>query len=249
MEQNKKVLISPSSFGQCGLEPLEILKENGFEVIINQYGRKLTEDEVIDLGHEVVGIVAGVEPLTKRVIQNLPKLKCISRVGVGLDSIDVEFAQSQGIKIVNTPDGPTRAVAELTVALTMDLLRKISVANFNIKRGVWKKEIGNLIFDKVIGIIGFGRIGRETSRLFQGLGAKVIAYDKYPNYELSNKLNIPLVDEKELFSSADIITVHVPGNKDKSPVITNNELKLMKPDAYLVNVSRGGVVAEKDLYW
>lgn len=94
--------------GQCGSKPFDLLHENGYEVINNPYGRKLTEDEVIELANDCVGIVAGVEPLTPRVMDALPRLKCISRVGVGMDNVDLEYAQQKGIIVVNTPDGPTR---------------------------------------------------------------------------------------------------------------------------------------------
>ena len=243
-----KVLVSPSSFGQCGLEPLNILTDNGYEVINNPFGRKLTEDEVIELANNAVGIVAGVEPLNKNVMDNLPNLKCISRVGVGMDSVDLNYAKEKGIKVVNTPDGPTRAVAELTIALTMGLLRAVYKANSNIKNHIWKKEIGNLILNKTVGIFGFGRIGKETAKLFKGLGATIIAYDLYPDKEFASDNGIKLVHKNELFDKADIITVHVPGNKDKTAVICDEEISKMKQTAYIVNVSRGGVVDEGVLY-
>jgi D-3-phosphoglycerate dehydrogenase len=211
-------------------------------------GRKLTEDEVIEYASDVTGIVAGVEPLNKKVMDNLPNLKCISRVGVGMDSVDLEYAKSKGITVVNTPNGPTRAVAELTIALTMDLLRRVSKADRNIKNKIWKKEIGNLILNKTIGIFGFGRIGRETAKLFQGLGANVIAYDLFPDSEYAELNDIKMVEKEELFKVADIVTIHVPGNKDKTPVITATELNMMKKSAYLVNISRGGVVDEEALF-
>jgi len=243
-----KILISPSSFGQCGLEPLNILTDNRYEVINNPYGRKLTEDEVIELASDAIGIVAGVEPLNKNVMDNLPNLKCISRVGVGMDSVDLNYAKEKGIKVVNTPDGPTRAVAELTIALTMDLLRGVYKANSNIKNHIWKKEIGNLILEKTVGVFGFGRIGRATAKLFQGLGAKVVAYDLYPDNDYAKKNNIKFQEKNELLKSADVISVHVPGNEDKSPVLGLDELSLLKKTAYLINVSRGGVVDEDALY-
>src|SRR5665647_2204345 len=120
-----KILTSPSSFGQVGAQPFDILIKNGFEIINNPYGRKLTEDEVIKLAKDCIGIVAGVEPLTTRVMDALPQLKCISRVGVGMDNVDLDYARQKGIVVVNTPDGPTRAVAELTLGMTLSLLRKI----------------------------------------------------------------------------------------------------------------------------
>ena len=122
------ILTSPSSFGQINNEPFDILKNNGFEIINNPYGRKLTEDEIIELARGSIGIVAGVEPITARVIDALSELKCISRVGVGMDSIDLEYAKSKGIIVVNTPNGPTRAVAEFSLSLTLSLLRKIPQA-------------------------------------------------------------------------------------------------------------------------
>ena len=243
-----KILISPSSFGQCGDEPIRLLKENGLDIINNPFGRKLNEDEVMQLGKDVVGIVAGVESLNKRVIDNLSKLKCISRVGVGMDSVDLEYAKEKGIKVVNTPDGPTRPVAELTIALTMSLLRRIYLADSNIKKNIWKKEIGYLILNKTVGIYGFGRIGKVTAKLFQGLGASVKAFDLCPDYEYAAKNNIEVVNSAGLFEQSDIITVHIPGKKDNTPVITEKELKLMKKSAFLINISRGGVVSEGALY-
>lgn len=243
-----KVLISPSSFGQCGLEPIELLTKNDFEIIQNPYGRKLTEDEVIELGKEVIGIIAGVENLNKKVIDKLTNLKCISRVGIGIETIDIEYANTKGIKVVNTPDGPTRAVAELTIALTMDLLRSVSKADRNIRQNIWKKEIGNLILDKTVGIFGLGRIGKETAKLFQGLGANIAAYDIYPDNNYAADNGIKIFTKMELFEQSDIISIHVPGNKDKTAVITKEELLLMKQSAYLINISRGGVVDEDALY-
>ncbi len=243
-----KVLVSPSSFGQCGIEPIQLLKENGFEIIINPYGKKLTETETIELGKDAIGIVAGVENLNKNVIDKLPNLRCISRVGVGMDSVDIEYANSKGITVLNTPNGPTRAVAELSIGLTMNLLRSISKADKNIKNQIWKKEIGYLIQDKIVGILGFGRIGRETAKLFQALGANVIAYDLYPDIDFAKKYDIKIVMKEELFSESDIISIHVPGNKDKTAIVTKKEFLLMKKNSFLVNVSRGGVVDEDDLY-
>ena len=244
-----KILISPSSFGKCGIEPLQILEKTNYELIHNPYGRKLTEKEVVELGgKELVGIVAGVESLNQKVLDQLPNLKCISRVGVGLDSVDLKYAENIGVKVLNTPDGPTRAVAELTIGLAMNLLRCITIADSNLKQKKWKKEIGNLILNKKVGIFGLGRIGKATAKLFQNLGASIQGYDLYPDHEYLKNNDINLVSIEELFESSDIISVHVPGSKNNEPIINMGELNLMKETAYLINVSRGGVVEEKALY-
>jgi D-3-phosphoglycerate dehydrogenase len=243
-----KVLVSPSSFGQCGNQPLDLLNKNNYEVVPNPFGRKLTEDEVIRLGKDCVGIVAGVEPLTRRVMDGLPGLKCISRVGVGMDSIDLDYAGEKGIIIKNTPDGPSQAVAELTIGLTFSLLRKISNADANIRKGTWKKEIGNLLLDKIIGIYGLGRIGKRVAKMFLALGNPVLAYDITADGTWLKENPVRMVDRQTLFKEADIITLHVPKAKDGKPLVGERELNRIKPTAFLVNVSRGGVVDEKSLY-
>jgi D-3-phosphoglycerate dehydrogenase len=243
-----KVLTSPSSMGQCGSEPFDLLRENGYEVINNPYGRKLTEDEVIELAKDCVGIVAGVEPLTPRVMDALPNLKCISRVGVGMDNVDLEYAKQKGIIVVNTPDGPTRGVAELTLAMTLSLLRRIPQADAALHQRKWKKQIGNLFLDKKVGIIGLGRIGKSVAELFRGLKNPVIGYDPFANEAWAKENGVELASFEEVFKQADILTLHVPGNKDKSPVIGGAELAMMKDGSFLINIARGGVVDETALY-
>ena len=243
-----KILSSPSSFGQISSKPFEILVENNFEYINNPFGRKLTEDEVINLATECIGIIAGVEPLNKRVIDHLPNLKCISRVGVGMDSVDVKYAESKGIKVINTPNGPTRAVAELTIGLTYSLLRKIPIAHHNLKSKIWKKETGNLLYGKKVGVIGLGRIGKMVSELFLKLGNKVFGYDLYPDVEWSKRNGVTIGSIDEVLGSSDIITLHVPLNKDKSCLLDKKLLNNLKKSSFLINVSRGGVVDENALY-
>lgn len=244
----KKILASPSSIGQISSEPLDLLRDNGYEVVVNPFGRKLTASEVIQLGKNCIGIIAGVENLDSTVLQQLPHLKCISRVGVGMDNVDIPYAESKGIKILNTPNGPTRAVAELTLGLTMSLLRKIPNAHYDLRNKVWKKQTGNLLFEKKIGILGLGRIGRMTAEMFRSLGNPVSGYDLYPNKEWAVKYSVEILDLKELLITSDIICIHLPAMKDGSALITKSELDLLKDDAFVVNISRGGVVDEEALY-
>jgi len=243
-----RILTSPSSFGQVGSAPLDLLTENGYEIINNPYGRKLTEDEVIELAADCIGIVAGVEPLTPRVMDALPKLKCISRVGIGMDSVDLNYAAKKGIIVKNTPDGPTRAVAELTLAMTLSLLRKIPQAHYDLKNKIWKKQVGNLVLNKVIGVVGLGRIGKLVSQLFKGIGNPVIGYDPYADKIWAETNGVELVSLDTLLIKADIVTIHVPGNEDGSAVIGATEIEKIKKGAFLINISRGGIVDETALY-
>lgn len=243
-----KVLTSPSSLGQIDSKPYDLLESHGYEVVKNPYGRKLTEGETISLAKDCVGIVAGVESLNAKVIDALPQLKCISRVGVGMDSVDIPYAESKGIKVLNTPNGPTRAVAELTLGLTMALLRKIPFAHYDLKNRVWKKQTGNLLYEKKIGVLGLGRIGRMVAEMFRALGNEVAGYDLYPNKDWANANGVELLSLKELLQVSDVITIHIPGTSNGSSAIGATELSWLKDDAFLVNVSRGGVIDEDALY-
>lgn len=244
----QKILVSPSSFGECGPEPLHMLKSAGFEPVLNPYGRKLTEAETIALGKDIVGVVAGVENYSKNVLDQLGDLKCISRVGVGVDAIDQEYTKTKDIKVLITPDAPTHAVAELSVALAFNLLRRISLSDRRIRNGQWKKETGNLMHAKMVGIIGLGRIGKRAATLFKALGCNICAYDKYIDNDWVQQQGISSVSLEELLKLSDIISIHVPGLDNGKPVIGGVELSLLKPEAILINLARGGVIEESALY-
>jgi D-3-phosphoglycerate dehydrogenase / 2-oxoglutarate reductase len=244
----QKILTSPSSFGQVGDEPVNMLIGKGYEVINNPFGRKLTEAETIELAKDCVGIVAGVESFNSQVIDSLPFLKCISRVGVGMDSVDIAYAEQREIVVINTPDGPTRSVAELTLGMTMSILRRIPQADSAIKNRRWEKQIGNLLFGKTIGVIGLGRIGKMVAQMFRALGNNVIGYDLLPDENWAKDNDIELDNLNSLLSASDIVTVHIPGGTGHSAVIGSEELNLLRKGAFFINISRGNVVDEKPLF-
>jgi D-3-phosphoglycerate dehydrogenase len=242
------ILISASSFGQVSDEPLELLKNKGILVIDNPYGRKLSEDEIITLAKGCDGIIAGVEPITARVMEALPMLRCISRVGTGTDNVDVQFAKQKGIVVVNTPDAPARSVAEFTLAVTLSLMRKIPQADSALRHRSWGKYTGTLVLDKIVGVIGLGRIGKLVAELFRGIGNPVIGYGRSVDEKWAASHNVQVCDLDTLLQTADIITLHIPLSANKKPVIAAREFELIKSGAYLVNVARGGVVDELVLY-
>jgi len=247
-EVKNKILISPTSFGKCGNEPLDLLEKNNYEVILNPFGRKMTPEEVISLGGDCVGVIAGIESLNATVLESLPYLQCISRCGSGLDNIDIDKAKELEVEVKNTPEGPTRAVAELTIGLILDLLRKISLRDRAIRNGKWNKEMGYLLKDKTVGVLGLGRIGRTVAELLLKLDVKVIGSDIHPDIDWLDKTNISLVSFEELLKKSDILCLHVSFSPKQNYLIGKNELSLMKKDSYLVNLSRGGVVDEVVLF-
>ena len=226
---------------------MELLKENGYQPVMNPYGRKLKTDELLQLAANMTGVVAGLEVYDRSVIDQLPSLTVISRVGVGVDSIDLDYAKSSGIEVLITPEGPTQAVAELSVALAFDLARMVSKSDRRIRSGIWKKEIGFLITGKVVGIVGLGRIGKRAASIYKALGCTVISFDLYPDQVWSTQNNVKSVSLDELLKLSDIISIHVPGSDGKA-LIAAQELALTKPDVMLINLARGGVVDEAALF-
>ena len=222
---------------------LSDLKNAGVEVKLNPFATRLTEGQVIDLlGTDTVGLIAGLEPLTKNVLQSAKSLKVIARVGTGLDSVDLAAAKQLGITVLNTPDAPTKAVAELTLAHILGLLRNVSQADRQIRVGVWKGLMGSLLETKTVGIVGFGRIGKRVATLISAFGASVIISDAqvkqsdYPNVELD-----------ELCIKSDILSLHLPYSEATHHIINEKQISQMKKGSYIVNISRGGLVDETAL--
>lgn len=245
-----RILITTTSFAKDDVSPLNLLQKAGYETIVNPYGRKLTEEEVLNLILEVkpVGMIAGVEPITARVLQPAVGLKVISRCGVGLESVDLDAAQSLGITVTNTPDAPTEAVAELTIGLIFNLLRKISFLDRELRRGNWRKEMGSLVQGKKVGIIGLGRIGKRVAEMLLALGAKVDGTDIQPDYEWLQKKQVPLVSLEELLKQSEILCLHVSYTVGNEHLIGRKELKNMPKGAYLINTSRGEIIDHDALY-
>lgn len=243
-----KILISTTTFGTCGKQPLEFLEKENCEVIRNRFGRKMTPDEVIKLGKNCIGIVAGDESLNATVLESLSFLRCISRCGIGMDNVDLEKAKELGIGVRNTPDEPTRAVAELTVGVIFDVLRNISYCDREIRKGNWNKERGSLLLNKRVGILGLGRIGRMVAELLLGLGATVFGADVQPDTKWLATHKVSLLSFEDLVRESDIFCIHIPYSKDNRHIIGKKEIESMKRGAYLINLSRGGIVDEDALY-
>ena len=243
-----KAFISTSSFAEYSKDSLNLLKSNNIEFILNPYKRKLTDAETIDLAKDVDYIVAGVENYNIEVLNNLNNLKCISRVGVGFDSINIEELKRRNIPLFLTTNSATEAVAELSVALCFNMLRNISKSDRDMKSGKWIKHTGYLLNGKTVGIIGLGRIGKSTALKYQNLGCKILAFDLYPDLNWANSNNINLVQMNEVLINSDIISIHVPGVGTGESLINLKELNLLKRECFVINLSRGGVVNENDLF-
>lgn len=233
-----KIAVGASSFADKSNKAIDLLLERGIEVQKNPFGRKLTESETIAHLQGADGLLAGLEPLNETVFSACPQLKAIARIGIGMDNVDQEAAKRHGIKVSNTPDGPTEAVAEMTLSALLTIAHQIIPANADIHAGVWKKHMGFSIRGTKVLIIGYGRIGRRTAELMRTLGAEIAVYDKY----VSSACTITLEDGLRW---ADVISLHAAG---ADAILSANELTLCRPGVVLLNSARGGLVDEDTLF-
>ncbi len=167
----------------------------------------------------------------------------ISRCGIGLDSVDLSAAQRAGVKVLNTPEGPTLAVAELTVGLMLSILRRIPSMDWGIRSGEWNRPMGSLLSRKTVGIIGCGRIGTTVAKLLSGFRCGLLGYDAH----LKEHEFIPLTDLDSLLSESDLVTLHLPYTLETRNLINADNLKKIRKGAILLNTSRGGIVDESAL--
>jgi D-3-phosphoglycerate dehydrogenase len=234
-----KIVVGASSFASADQDALELLRHHGCQVHINPYGRKLTEVETVDCLEGAVGLLAGLEPLNRRVLEaRRDTLKAVARIGIGLDNVDSEAAAEFGIKVSNTPDGPTQGVAEMTLAALLTICRGLVSANEKMHCKQWDKTLGHSIMGLTILVLGYGRIGRAVSKLFRALGANILVYD--PALK-----DISVKSLEEGLRQAQAVSIHASGEKE---LIGAKELATMPQGAILLNSARGGLVNETALY-
>jgi D-3-phosphoglycerate dehydrogenase len=243
-----KVLVS-DSIDNKGIEKL---KRAGFEVDVDPAISKEQLIKVIPKYDALV--VRSRTKVTKEIIEAGERLKAIGRAGVGVDNIDVQAAEERGIIVLNTPEAPADAVAELTIGLILSLARGIPFADRTMKEGKWiKKElVGWQLKGKTLGIIGLGNIGEKVAKIAKAFGMKIIITKRTPPpSDLLSELEaeyIPLKDFPRFLQKSDLITIHVPLTPETRKMIGAKEIQIMKDGAFLINTSRGGILDEEALF-
>jgi len=236
-----KVLVSDA----LAREGLAILEEaRGLETV-NAPGLKGAE--LLAAVRDIEGLVvrSGTQ-VTREVIEAAPHLRVIGRAGIGVDNVDVPAATARGIAVVNTPEGNNITTAEHAIALLVALARHIPSASASMKAGKWEKSKfqGVELYNRTLGVVGLGNIGRIVAERARGLGMRVIAYDPYVSPEMAQKLDVELVELPELFERSDAITVHVPKTKDTTGLLNAEAFRRMRRGVLIVNAARGGIVDE-----
>jgi D-3-phosphoglycerate dehydrogenase len=241
-----KVLITD----KLAKEGIDLLKSMpGVEPVVKT---GIKEDELAEIigGYDGL-IIRSDTKVTAKVMAQPGKLRAVARAGVGIDNVDVREATRKGILVMNTPGGNTLSAAEHTMALILALSRNVVPACGSLKGGVWdrKKYTGNQLNNKVLGVVGLGRIGMAVARMAKGFNMKILGYDPLAAPPDAPKIGVEICDSLErIFKESDFITVHVPKNEQTLNMIGKDQIAMMKPTVRLVNVARGGIINEDALY-
>ncbi|NMJ87561.1 MAG: 3-phosphoglycerate dehydrogenase [Thaumarchaeota archaeon] len=245
MNMDEKVLVC-DEIDQKGIE---VMKKSGLQV---DYKPEIKSDELVKLAKDYdILVVRSRTKITKEIIDANTKIKIIARVGVGLDNIDVDYAKSKNIQVINAAVAAMNAVAELVIGLMLSLARNIPINDAGIKNDKWlKKEFKGIeLKGKYLGIVGVGKIGRRIGKIARGFGMNLIGYDVIPiDQQFTREVGLITTDLNTLLSSADFVTFHVSLTDDTRYMINEQTLKLMKKTAYIINTSRGAVIDEVALY-
>lgn len=227
---------------------IEILRSAGLTVDVKT---KLSKEELLKEIADYNGLVIrSATKVTAEVISAAKNLKVIGRAGSGLDNVDLQAATKRGIVVMNTPGGNTVTTAEHAIALILSLARQIPQATASTKAGKWEKNkyMGVELYNKTLGIIGMGQIGSYVARLARGLMMNLIAFDPYLSQENAKNMGMELVDLRELYKRADIITIHTPLTNETRHLINRSTINEMKDGVMIINCARGGIINEDDLY-
>jgi D-3-phosphoglycerate dehydrogenase / 2-oxoglutarate reductase len=235
------VAVTPRSFRVVPGEHHERLHERRIEVRYPDGERALEEAEMIDLVRGCWGLIVGVDPVTEAVLRAGP-LRTVVKYGSGTDNIDLDAADRYGVRVASTPGANARSVAELAIGLLLALARHIVAHDRSIRGGSWERRMGVEVAGGVLGIVGYGAVGREVARVARALGMHVVAHDPYVE-----RADISLLDLESLLMRADAVSLHVPLTEQTRHLIGRRELAVMRNEALLVNTCRGGVVDEEAL--
>jgi D-3-phosphoglycerate dehydrogenase / 2-oxoglutarate reductase len=241
---NQRILITPRSLTQSPSPDLEPLEKAGYQLVYASAGQMPTESELLKLVPGCVGWLAGVEAISARVLQSATELKAISRNGTGVDNVPLDLAQQLGIKVLRAEAANARGVAELALCLALASLRHLPALHLTLKQGQWKLIRGREIHDRQFGLIGCGAIGRMVSQMVLGLGARVIAFDPYPDSSFQPGENFAWGNLEAVLASAEILSLHCPPPPSGQTVIDRQVLDRMKTGCSLVNTARGSLVDE-----
>jgi D-3-phosphoglycerate dehydrogenase len=242
------ILVASRSFGKNCPDVPEAMRAAGGVFLPNPYERAPTEDEMVALIGEADILISGTEPVTQHVLDAAPRLKVISKHGVGYENIDLDAAKARGIPVAIAGGAIADSVADMAMALLLALARHVPQGDASAKRGEWKRFVGPELRGKTLGIVGLGQIGKGLCRRAKGFGMQVVAHDAYEDRQFASSWGVRYVELDALLGESDFVSLHAPVTPETTHMIDADRLALMKPSAYLINTARGELVDEAALH-
>jgi len=236
------IIVTTPSFCKYVKEPIKLLDENQIGIIYD-YGLKEFKNFEDKKKDSIKAIIVGLEKINETVLEHLPSVKVIVKHGAGIDNIDLELAKEKSINVYNVPGANRESVADITMALMLNVSRMICLADKSVRAGKWERFYGVELEGKTLSIIGFGAIGKSVAKRAIGFGMKVLAYDIYP----SDMDGVELVDLDYAIENGDYISLHTPLLASTYHLINKEKIRKMKRNVYLINAARGGLIDEEAL--
>lgn len=242
-----QVLITPRSFGSTDPAVFNMLEDAGFSIACNDTGKVFDKATMIKKLADCEGVILGVDPMDADVIGAAPKLKAISRYGVGLDNVDLEAAARHGIRVSHAAGANSEAVADYAFALMLAVARRVPFIDRNCRAGKWIKLVSVDVNHAKLGILGLGAIGRQVAKRARGFDMDVIAYDLIWDEAFAQANGVKRALPEEIYRTCDFISMHLPLTNETKNFIGAAQIAMMKPNAILINTARGGLIDEEAL--
>jgi D-3-phosphoglycerate dehydrogenase len=241
------VYVALSQFCESDRGPMEKLLRAGFEVRRNDFGRRLKREEIVTAVGDADAVIAALEPYDAAIIDALPRVRCISRCGIGTDAIDLAAAERRGIAVLTTPDEVSEPAAQLALAMIFALARNFPQYSVDMRNGLWRRYEGHLLAEWTIGIVGFGRIGRCLEKYLRPFGPRILVADPAVRREdVDSRIEVRTLDE--LLNDADVVSIHANLRREEGPLMDAQAFARMKAGSRFVNTARGYLVDERALY-
>lgn len=244
-----KILVTPTGFTKSNKGAVKLLQSKGWDIKFNTGNSIMEREDFLEQLTDADGLILGIEKLDREALDAAVKLKAVSRYGVGMDNIDLEYAKEKKVLVRNAAGANATGVADAVYALLFGVTKKVVLCDRQVREGRWEEPLTYEIGKKTLGLIGFGNIGVLVAKRAAGFDMKVLAYDKNMNIDAAQKYHVkPVPSIGDILREADIVSLHVPYLPETHHLIGERELALMKSNAVLINTARGGVVDEAALY-
>jgi len=241
-----KVISTSPSFAKYDNSPIAELEKNGFEFL--SFPADVSLEQLKPHLAETVALIVAFTDISEEFLSHAPALKIVCKHGVGVDNIDLEATRNRDVWVTNVPNANKHAVADFTFSLLLSAARQVPQAYEKTKQGLWPRIFATDVYKKTIGILGLGNIGKEVALRAKGFNMEILAYDPYPDVNFAKQHNVQFVDLNSLIARSDFITIHMPLIETTENLFNITTLSMMKKTAFILNLSRGGIINEDDLY-